>query len=565
MNRGTDSEAWFPLSAAQRSRWFLYQLDPASRGTHNNAFGARVHGPIDPKLLAKALRQIITIHPMLRTRFRMRDEEPEQCIAPAGNVPVSCWNAAGLTEEALRQRVSRDALEPFDLSQPPHIRAKLYQRGAQETVILLVFDHIAGDGWSYCQILHELGLLLSREPGSSDIAEGKTSYRDYIAWQREWLTTSAADAQRSYWEKSLGSEMPILQLPTDRPRPLRAGSHRDVATVTFDAAFTEQLHRFAREQSGTLFTILLGAYHILLHRYTGQNEIVVGCAMPGRARPEWDRVVGDFVNPIAIRGKFDGRQTVAAALRALRNTAFRGMANQDYPFSKVVEGCHSSRQSAEHPLFQTMFVFQKVRHGTDLRALWSVTGCRTPIKWGGVELMPFPAHHGGGNSAIGLILEVLELEQGVRCDFRFDCDLFDSETIERFAGYFTRLLSAMVKDESQRINQLPLLSTAQRHQLLVEFNASEGDYPSDQLIHELFEELAARAPGATALVYDEERLSYGELNRRANQVAHYLIGLGIRPDDRVAICVEPSVEMIIGLLGILKAGWGLCAAGPELS
>jgi hypothetical protein len=518
MNYYAHADVWFPLSAAQRSRWFLYQLDPASQGSHNNSFAARMNGHIGRAALSEALQKLVARHPMLRTHFRSQNGEPKQCIAPAAKVPVLCFNVEGLEEEALRKRVLMACLQPFDLSQAPRIRANLYQRSKHETVILLVFDHIAVDGWSYWQILEELGVLLSSPRSGGDIraeaAQNKVSYFDYIAWQREWLASAAADAQRCYWQKSLGSELPILKLPTDRPRHGQSSGLQDVATLTLPTALTQQLHRLAHRQAGTLFTTLLAAYQILLHRYTGQDEIVVGSPMPGRGKPEWDRIVGDFVNPIALRAQFGGDPSVADVLRNVRNIALRGMANQDYPFAELVGRVQSSREIGEHAFFQTMFVFQKARRGTDLRALWNTNGGTAPIKWGGIELTPFPAQQSGGNSAISLVLEVIEVDDGVRCGFKFDADLFDPDTIARFAGYFVTLLGGMVEDQAQRISRLPLLSASQRRQLLVDFNATKADYPRDRLIHQLFEGQVAREPDAIALVCKEERLSYGELNRR---------------------------------------------------
>ena len=567
MNDNAPAEVWFPLSAAQRSRWFLYQFDPASQGCHNNSFAARMNGNIDRAVLLEGLQRIVARHPMLRAYFRSQNGEPRQCIAPAAKIPVLCFNVEGLADEVLQKRVLMACRQPFDLSQAPRIRANLYQRSKHETVILLVFDHIAVDGWSYWQILEELGMLLSSPKSGADIraeaAQNKVSYLDYIVWQREWLASAAADGQRCYWQKQLGSELTVLQLPTERPRPGKSSGLQDLATLTLPTALTQQLHRLAHRQAGTLFTTLLAAYQILLHRYTGQGEIVVGSPMPGRRKPEWDRIVGDFVNPIALRAQFGGNPSVAEVLRNVRNTALRGMANQDYPFAKLVERFHSSREIGEHPFFQTMFVFQKARSGTDLRALWNNDECTEPIRWGGVELTSFPAHQSGGDSAISIVLEVMEVDDGVRCGFKFDADLFDPGTMARFAGYFVTLLGGMAEDEAQPVSRLPLLSTSQRRQLLVEFNDTRVDYPCDWLIQQLFESQAAKEQGATALVYNEQRLSYGELNRRANQVAHQLIALGVRPDQRVAICVERSPELVVGLLGILKAGGAYVPLDPS--
>ena len=504
---------------------------------------------------------------MLRARFRSRNGEPEQCINEGLTAGVSCFDVAGMEVGTLQQRVLTDSLQPFDLSVGPLIRANVYQRAEHEVVILLVFDHIACDGWSYCQILDELDMLLAVPNKDSitgpEVPTTRRNYLDYIEWQRQWLGSPAAELQRFYWEMTLASSLPILEWPADVRCPAESDCGRSLFTLTLPIALVQELRALSSRQAGTLFTTLLAAYQILLHRYTGQDEIVVGSPMSGRTNSDWDRVVGDFVNPIALLAQFDGDPTVSEILRRVRNTALRGMENQDYPFANLVEQFHSSRTAAVHPLFQTMFVFQKVRCRTNLRALWDVGACTRRIQWGGVELTSFPAHQSGGNSAIGLVLEAIEVESGVRCDFKFDTGLFNLDTIKRLAGSFERVLAAMVVDDAQRIGHLSLLSATERHQVLVEFNATKAPYPSEQLVHQLFEEQVVRNPQATAVVYEDEELSYAELNARANQLAHHLIGLGVGPDDRVAICVERSLEMVVGLLGILKAGGAYVPLDPS--
>ena len=563
------ADAWFPLSAAQRSRWFMYKLHPEKQGRHNNVFAAYMRGTVQGGAIGMALNHLAQKHAMLRARFRDDEDEPRQCIAEVSNVPLCIVQAEGLDESTLRARVMEDVLQPFDLLHGPAIRASVYVRSATEAVFALALDHIISDGWSYWRLLEEFGQLVataehdhSCEP---DLAEsGAATYRDYIAWQREWLRSPAAEKQLSFWRSALSGELPVLALPFARGRG--SGAVKDASsfvTLHVPAALTMKLQALATRQASTLFTCLLAAYQILLHRYSDQDEILVGCPVPGRSSAEWDAVVGDFVNVIPVRMRFDRSADLSVVLRKARNAALRGMANQDYPFAGLVERLALSRTVDDHPIFQTLFTFQKARQDGGLSRLWSTPGHgAAAVFWRDIELAPFYTHQSGGVGGIDLILQIMEVDDGLRCDFELEASRFDATAVERFAGSFRTLLESMVSGDHQRVSELSLLSEPAREQLLVELNATQVAYERERLIHELFERQAQRTPGAVAVVNEAVQLSYEELNRRANQVAHYLIGSGVRPDDRVAICVERSAEMVIALLGILKAGGAYVPLDP---
>jgi amino acid adenylation domain-containing protein len=562
MNREPATDVWMPLSSAQRSRWFLYRLAPRAQGGHNNVFAAVVHGDIDAETLSHALRRLTARHPLLRACFRERDGEPEQRMAGPIDVPLICLDASALDDAALRERIDSDGSRAFDLSRGPLIRAGLYARGAHEHVLLIAFDHIAVDGWSYWQLLDELGDLLAHPAQSDAPASGPDeSYASYVEWQATWLETPAAAAQRAYWEQCLTDAPPVLQLPADRPLSTPPGA-RDEVTLTLPADLTRRLRDLTMRHAGTLYTTLLSSYQILLHRHTGQHDIAIGSPMPGRTRPAWDRVIGDFVNPIVLRARLDGEMRTADVLRDARRVALRGMANQDYPFDLLVRDFHAARDTGQHPFYQTMFVFQHARRGAGLRALWDDAQPGRRTAWGGLELTPYPAWQSGGNDAIRLLLEAIELEDGIRCAFRFDGAVFDRPTIERLAGHWHNLLEGMVADDAQAIARLPLLSAQERRLLLEQFNDTQADYPHDRPIQALFEAQARRQPDADAVAYEEQVLSYAELNRRANRVAHRLLALGVRPDDRVALYTDRGLAMVIGLLGILKAGGAYVPLDP---
>ncbi|WP_369981515.1 non-ribosomal peptide synthase/polyketide synthase [Xanthomonas bundabergensis] len=560
MKHDAQSGPWMPLSAAQRSRWFLYRLNPDSQGGHNNAFSAVVHGQLAADDLSHALRRLALRHPMLRVRFREDAGEVEQSVAQSADVPLILDDTDALDDEALLQRVRNDAAQAFDLFRQPPIRAGLYRRGDGTQVLLLAFDHIAVDGWSYWRLLEELGELLGGEAAEWEDSDSAASYEGYIRWQEQWLQSPVAQAQRAYWKDALRGAAESLQLPADRPSAAASGQFSEIV-LTIPHALSLGLHALGRRHAGTLYTTLLAAYKILLHRHTGQDDISVGSPMPGRSRSEWDGVVGDFVNPVVLRTSFEDDASVADVLRMVRNTALRGMKNQDYPFALLVEDLHPLRVAGQHPFYQTMFVFQNARHGGGLRSLWDGTTAGGHVAWGGVALASYPAYRSGANDAIPLLLETIELEEGVRCAFKFDQALFERQTIERLGLSWLTLLHGLVADDTQLVARLPLLPEAERELVLHGFNATQAAYP-EVPIHMLFQAQAAQQPQVIALECGDQQVSYGELNARANQLAHRLIELGVRPDDRVAICMPRSVDMVVGLLGILKAGGAYVPLDP---
>ena len=552
--------AWFPLSAAQSSRWFLYQLDPAAQGTHNNGFAARVHGALDLDLLDASLQTLAARHPMLRSRFRQSAGTPQQSIAGSAPVQLICRDVPGCEDADLARQVQADCGIAFDLAAPPLMRAHWYARGAQDGVLLLVFEHIACDGWSYWQLLDELGQLMRGKalPALPPEAE----YAAYVAQQRAWLDSPAAEAQRQYWEQNLAGELPVLQLRSDVTRPRRGSGQRDSVGFSLPAQFAVELHALARRNAATLFTTMLAAYGLLLRTLTGQDDIVIGTPMPGRTSQQFDQVVGDFVNPVAVRIAHAPDQSVAQLLRSVRGATLRAMAQQDLPFADLVERLQPAREGRDHPIFQTAFVFQKARHASDLLALWSGADAAA-AEWGGVRLQSFPLQQSGGHAHFPLVLEVLELEQGIRCELKFDTDVLARASVERWAGYLGSLLAQMAADDQQAHAALSPLSLAQRQQLLGSLAGGARDFPVARPIQQLFEAHAASKPGATALVMGEHTLSYAQLNCQANQLAHRLIQMGVQPDDRIALCVERGMDMVAGMLGIMKAGAAFVPLDPD--
>lgn len=559
MNHPVSQEVWFPLSHAQRSRWFQYRMDPELQGRHNNGFSVRILGTLGLEVLAAAMARLVARHPSLRTRYRELDGVAQQCVL--GHAPVDVTEqTVGLQYMAdLAQQVADDFTRPFDLARPALIRATLYRISAEESILALCFDHIAGDGWSYWQLIDELGALVQGvSPPVSKMPEGKT-YRDFVEWEQSWLQSEKGEAQWRYWQQQLEGPLPVLQLHTDRPQSPHALRRQHTHSKVLSSALTEKLRAVSAAHSSTLFSTLLAAYATLLHRHSGQDDIIVAVPMPGRTDAAWDKVVGDFVNLIALRIRVEEGASLAQLLKSVRRTAMRGLTHQDYPFSRLVERLQPNGVSPDEQLYQTTFTFQNVRQGRALASL--IGGSGNVISWGGFAVESFPAHQSGIGAYASLALETLETEYGLRCDFKYDPDLYDASTIERMAGHFNRLLNLIVADPEADVGTLDILQPSERRQLLVDWNDTAVELPRSTLA-QMFEAQVARTPDAPALMFENRQLGYAQLNAQANQLAHYLRAQGVGPDSLVGLCATRGLDLIIGLMAILKAGGAYVPLDP---
>ena len=393
----------------------------------------------------------------------------------------------------------------------------------------------------------ELGALyeaFSRgEP--SPLAELPIQYADYALWQRRWLRGEVLEEQLGYWKEQL-AELPVLELPTDHPRPA-VQTHRGARrSLTLPESLTQALKELSRQEGTTLFMVLLGAFQVLLSRYSGQEDIAVGTPIAGRTRAETEELIGFFVNTLVMRTDLSGDPSFREVLSRVREVALGAYDHQDLPFEKLVEELQPERDLSRVPLSQVFFALQNVPQ--EALKLPNLALERQKVESGTVKF--------------DLSFFMSEEEQGLKGRLVYNADLFDDATIERMLGHLQTLLKGIVEDPDQHLSELPLLSEAERHQLLFEWNETATEYPRDRCVHELFEEQVERTPDAVAVVFEDEQLTYRELNRRANQLAHHLRALGVGPEVLVGICVERSLEMVVGLLGILKAGGSLRSAGP---
>jgi len=538
-----------PLSFAQQRLWFLDQLMPGSAYNSPGAF--RIESSIDVALAERIVNEIVRRHEVLRTTFLSIEGQPVQVIAPVLTLPVAVVDLGNLPEpkrEAeVRRLATEEAQRPFDLAQGPLLRVTLLRLGDQEHVFLVTMHHIISDGWSIGVFIREAVVLYGAfsNGAASPLPELPIQYADYAVWQREWLQGEVLEEQLGYWRRQL-ADISVLQLLTDRPRPAVQTSRGKRQSVVLPKALSEALKALSRQEGTTLFMTLLATFKILLHRYTSQDDLVVGTPIANRNRLEVDGLIGFFVNTLVLRTDLAGNPSFRELLRRVREVCLGAYARQDLPFERLVEELHLERDMSRNPLFQVMFVLENV----SLRAA-------------GLPGLTLSAIEADSETALfDLTLQIIDAKQGLTAAFVYNTDLFEAATIARMLGNFQTLLEAVVADPDQRLSNLALLTKTERQQLLVEWKDTKTDYPQDVCIHQLFEAQVERTPDNVAVVFEERQLTYAQLNARANQLAHYLQSLGVGPEVAVGVCVERSLEMVIGLLGILKAGGAYVPLDP---
>lgn len=535
-------EGDLPLSFAQARLWFLDQLEPNS-SVYNLANGIRLRGTLHVAAFEQSLNEIVRRHEALRTRFSMVEGEPVQVISSSFILPLPLLDLSNLSEterEAEAQRLADEENQrPFDLAQGPLLRSKLVRLGDDDHVLLVTMHHIVSDGWSMGVFFRELSILYEAFANGmpSPLPDLPIQYADYAVWQRDWLKGTILDAQLSYWKKQL-ENVPTLQLPTDRRRPPVQSYRGAGQSLELSKALSDQVKALSRKEGATLFMTLLAAFQTLLCRYTGQEDIVMGSPIAGRTRAEMEGLIGFLVNTLVLRGDLSGNPTFRELLARVRVAAFEAYAHQDVPFEKLVEELQPQRNLSHSPLFQIMFVLQNAPS--------------TPLEFEGLNMSPVRIE--SETAKFDLTLSIREEGDGLRGHLQYNTDLFDGYTVERMLGHFENLLKEIVADPDRRLSDFSLLTQAERHQLLVEWNDTKRDYPEEKCVHQLLEEQVERTPDAIAVVYEGQELSYRELNQRANQVAHHLMQRGVGPELLVGICMERSLEIVVAVLGTLKTG-----------
>ncbi|HEU4883295.1 MAG TPA: amino acid adenylation domain-containing protein, partial [Longimicrobium sp.] len=540
-----------PLSFAQERLWFIDRLEPGG-AVYNMSAALRLTGALDQAALERALGEIVRRHEALRTVFAEADGSPVQVVAAFGGfvLPVEDLSALGQAdrEAAVGQRAGEEAARPFDLAAGPLFRASLLRLGEEDHVLLLSMHHIVSDGWSMGVLRRELSALYAayREGRESPLPALPVQYADYAVWQREQLAGEVLERQLAYWKERLTGAPELLELPTDHPRPAVQTYRGASVSVELSPELLERLQALGRSEGATLYMTVLGAFQVLLGRYAGSADVVVGSPIAGRTRGEVEELIGFFVNTLVLRTDLSGDPSFRETLRRVREATLGAYEHQEVPFEKLVAELQPERSLSHSPLFQVMFMLQD--------AGGSGGGL------GGLEV-------GGVGAAMeiakyDLSLELVATPQGLHGGLNYATDLFERGTAERMLGHLARVLEQVASDADVRLSRLELLGEAERARVLDDWNRTAAEVPADRCIHELFEAQVDRTPDAAALVFEDETLSYAELNARANRLAHHLAGLGVGPETRVGICLERGMEMAVSVLAVLKAGGAYVPLDP---
>ncbi|MFN6479645.1 non-ribosomal peptide synthetase [Nostoc sp. DedQUE07] len=562
-----------PLSFAQQGLWFINQLNPDSP-TYNIPIVINFKGCIDKASLEDSLNEIIRRHEVLRTSFTVSDGQPIQVINQAVPLTLAVEDLRLLSENQRTQEAQRLAIElaqqPFDLSAQSLLRTKILQLNDKSYQLLIALHHIIADGWSIGILIKELTALyeafstgkLSLHSRSvlqthalasllpqrgTPLPELAIQYRDFVNWQQKWLDGERIQPLLTYWKQKLQGELPVLNLPTDRARSPVQTFKGAQAKLVLSQTLTKELKNLSRHAGVTLFMTLLTAFKTLLYRYTGQTDILVGSPIANRNRAEVELLIGLFVNVLVLRTDLSGDLSFQELLARVKSTALEAYVHQDLPFEKLVKELQPNRDLSYNPLFQVMFVLQNVP--------------KPNISLSDVSVTYEEGYNGTSKFDLTLFME--DSEQGLIATCEYNTDLFNVDTVTRMLGHLQTLLESIVSDPQQRISDLQLLTPSEVQQLLVEWNDTKTDYPQDKCIHQLFEAQVEKTPDAVAVVFENQQLTYRELNNRANQLAHYLRSLGVKPEVLVGICLERSLEMVIGLLGILKTGGAYLPLDPS--
>ncbi|HYO99699.1 MAG TPA: MupA/Atu3671 family FMN-dependent luciferase-like monooxygenase [Pyrinomonadaceae bacterium] len=553
----------FPLSHGQQALWYLYQLAPESTA-YNISAAVRIKGGLKPDKLRRAFQMLVARHPSLRTSFSAPLKEPLQKVHQSVGLSFEIEDAANRDDAALQERLVEEAHRPFKLEQGALLRVSVFTRPAGEHVLLLSVHHIIADFWSLAVLIQELGALYEAEESGvrAELPPLSLQYADYVRWQERVLSGSVGEKSWKYWEKQLSGELPVLNLPADRPRPPVQTFRGASQPFKLSRELTGRLKALGTARGATLYMTLLAAFETLLYRYSGQEEIIVGSPVAGRSRAELAGLVGYFVNPIALRANLSANPTFESFLDQVRQTVLGAFEHQDYPFPLLVEKLHPHRDASRSPIFQAMFILQRA-HLFDLEGLASFalgeTGAHMKLGELALESMALEQRV----AQFDLTLMMAEVDGALGASLQYNSELFAPATIRRMAQHFETLLESIAAAPAQTVSTLSLLPEAERHQLLRDWNDTNAVYPAHQCIHRLFEAQVERTPDAVALTCENEQVTYAELNRRANRLARFIQELGVEPEALVGILMERSVEMMVALLGTLKAGGAYVPLDPS--
>jgi amino acid adenylation domain-containing protein len=542
---------FFPASFAQENLWLLEQLQGG--GAYTMLAAARVVGDFNLAALEKALAEIVARHEVTRSTFHLRNGELVQVIHPKGTVKLSCENLPNVSIEdrelEIEKLLQNERVTPFDLARGPLLRVKVWPVETDVHIVSVAMHHIISDGWSYDILLRELSRLyrafLDGEP--SPLPALAIQYADFSCRQREYLTGEVLNRQIDYWRERLKGSPPRIELPTDRPDTLERDRRGHRIKQILSPRLTKDLQNFATGRKTTLFAVLLTALKILLFRWTGQDDLTVGTVTAGRDDPALESLIGCFINFLALRSRLSGEETAGRFLQRESESLLSAYAHQNCPFEKVVEAIAPPRENFRTPFYNVALLLQNFPAELAFDS----------------SVQTFPIASENPSALLDLRLVAIETPDGLQIDYEYDSGLFDSDTIKRMSGHFQILLEGILSELECPISELPLLTERERHQILVEWNDTAVDYPLDKCLHHLVEEQVEQTPNAVAVVFESESLTYRELNARADRLARYLQKRGVGVETPVGICLERSLEMVVGLLAILKAGAAYVPLDPD--
>jgi amino acid adenylation domain-containing protein len=540
-----------PLSYAQERLWFMDQLMPGNI-MYNEHSAVSIKQPLDIEILKRSLNEIVRRHEILRTTFVELNGQPIQVISPSLriNLPVDDLTSlpSVLRIETGKRIAGEEATRPFDLASGPLVRTRLLKLGVMEYIFLLTMHHIVCDGWSMGLFSRELTTLYAAYAAGkpSPLPELPIQYADYASWQRNWLQGDVLERHLSYWKQQMTGLAP-LEMPADRPRPAIQTFRGASEAVKISSSLTQELKVLCQREGVTLFMALLAAFDTLLYRYTSQDDVTIGTYIAGRNRAEIEKLIGFFINTLVLRTDLSGNPTFWEILSRVRDVTLGAYAHQDMPFPKLVETLQPERDLSRNPLFQIVFQLVNVptvdrQYSSELQA-------------------PIVVERTTAN--FDLVLNLSVGADGLFGSFEYSTELFDAATIKRLTRQYQSVLQAVAADPGLRLNEIPLLAPAEREQIVTGWNATENACDYDRSLVQRFEELAERTPEATAFLYQQDRLSYRELNMRANRLAHYLRSLGVGPEVLVGICLERSLDLPVALLGVFKAGGAYLPLDPS--
>ncbi|WP_054740681.1 non-ribosomal peptide synthetase [Cellulosilyticum ruminicola] len=536
-----EERAYYPLTSTQRRQFILNQIDDNDI-SYNLPVTIKIEGQLDKIKLEKAIDELVARHDVLRTYFEVINDEPVAKIADEVNVPIQYVQ---VDEKYLEEKVN-DFVKPFDLAHAPLMRVGIFEYGMNQYVLVIDLHHIISDGTSIDILIEEFVALYKGEK----LPENKIGYKDFAIWQTEKANNEQLEEQGAYWLKMFENDIPVLNLPTDYTRPTRQVYEGDNVYFETSKELATQIYQLAQQTGTTLYMVLLAAYNTLLYRYTGQEDIVIGSPIAGRTHEEVENVVGMFVNTLALRNQPQGKQSFEALLNQVKETTLEAYKNQEYPFEQLVDRLDIKRDLSRNPLFDTMLILQNTKGANKIY-----------VEVQDLVIQPF--EYDNKTSKFDISLDAIEEDDVIKFRFEYCVKLFKKSTMERMAGHFLNILASICNNTDILLEEIDLLKACERAQILEEFNNTAAPYEKEKTIHQLFEEQVARTPQYPAVRVGEDYLTYEQLNNRVNRIAYLLREKGIKPNDVVGIMLERSFEMIVGVMGILKAGAAYLPIAPH--